>query len=99
MLHMRPRSYLSDSFPLSTILSCVQLMHEEREGVVAYSGRVLWRAPPDAFGSRYEARSESSKRLLELVEVTYGTSVRRRKLLSGRRKVRQQGPVRGVPLR
>jgi hypothetical protein len=44
--------------------------------VVAYSGRVLWRAPPDAFGSRYEAcRSDESKRLLELVEVTYGTCV------------------------
>jgi hypothetical protein len=50
-------------------------MKEECTGVVVYSGRVLWRAPPGAFGPHHEAKSPSALRLFELVEVTYGTSV------------------------
>ena len=42
--------------------------------MVVYSGRVLWRAPPGAFGPHHEAKSASALRLFELVEVTYGTS-------------------------
>jgi hypothetical protein len=49
--------------------------HEECTDVVEYDGRVLWRAPDDAFGPHYAAKSPSAKRLFELVEVTYGSEV------------------------
>ena len=43
--------------------------------MVEYDGRVLWRAPDDAFGPHSLAKTASAKRLFELVEVTYGSEV------------------------
>ena len=66
---------LSSSYS-STCCSISQLISEEAPKVVVYDGRVLWRAPTWAFPAKSPgsaAKSRSAKRLLELVEVTYGT--------------------------
>jgi hypothetical protein len=67
--------------------------------MVEYDGRVLWRAPDDAFGARWERQSDSSKRIFELVELTNGTAVRhfrRGKRPPERRKVRQNKAKSGL---
>jgi hypothetical protein len=53
----------------------LQLISEELPDVVEYDGRVLWRAPADAFPEKPKGRSkkEEAKRLFDLVEVAYGT--------------------------
>jgi hypothetical protein len=64
------------SYYSSTCCSVSQLISEEASEVVEYDGRVLWRAPTWAFPAKSPgsaAKTRSAKRLLELVEVNYGT--------------------------